>query len=376
MTRVRFRSQARMFNIGAVALAGLMLASCDNESPTTPTQPLPRPAPNNPPSVAIIRLEVKAPASIAPAETVKLTANALRSDGSIEDVTNRAQWSSADSDLVQVAAGGTAIGLRVGETTVVANYHDGNRTSYGSVSVVVLSPGTYKVSGRITDSGIAVPQVEVTAISGVGGGLTTLSRLDGSFALYGIAGRVHLQAKKEGFLDATKELDVSTILTQDFEMVPDRQRKDLSGNYSLTVEMGACDARSGPLPAEFRHRRYSATVSQDGPSLVVTLSGADFIIKDGRGNHFSGTLDPADNVILNLGNPDDLYLSEYADLVERVDARTAFLVYGTILAKATSTTIAGTLAGSLITADANAPSYWTGSGWCYSEGHLFEMRRQ
>jgi hypothetical protein len=38
----------------------------------------------------------------------------------------------------------------------------------------------------------------------------------------------------------------------------------------------------------------------------VNLSGAEFIIKNGRGDHFTGTVDPADNVRLSLGNPDDI----------------------------------------------------------------------
>jgi hypothetical protein len=375
MSLVMLRSQARRFRIGAVAVLGLMVASCD-KSPTSPTQTGPPATTTNPPSVTIVRLEVKAPASIAPEQSVKLTANAVRSDGSIENVTDRTQWSSVDPDLIQVGTGGIATGVRVGETTVVANYHDGSRTSYGTVSLVVLVPGTYKLSGRITDSGVAVAQVTVTVLSGVGAGLTTLSRVDGMFALYGIGGRVRLHASREGYLNTIEELDITDIVTHDFEMAPDRQRSDLSGTYTLTLDMGACDARSASLPAEFRRRRYSATVSQQGPSLTVTLSGADFIIRNGRGNHFTGTLDPVDNVRLNLGNPDDIYLSEYADLVERFDSTTAFLVYGTVHARATSATIIGTLAGSLITADANSPSYWSKSGWCYSEGHGFEMRRQ
>jgi hypothetical protein len=61
--------------------------------------------------------------------------------------------------------------------------------------------------------------------------------------------------------------------------------------------------------------------------------------------------------------------------VERIDSTTAFLVYGTVNAQATSTGILGTLTGSFITADANKPSFWSRFAWCYSDGHAFEMRR-
>jgi hypothetical protein len=366
--------QSRGSRIGAVLVLGLMVASCA-ESPTSPTQPGGPRGTSNPAPVSIIRLEIRAPASIAPDQSAKLIANAVRSDGSVENVTERAQWSSADSNLVRVGPGGIATAMQVGEAKVDASYQGPSGTVYGTASVVVLVPGTFKVSGRITDNGTAVPHVAVTVLSGVGEGLTTVSQPDGVFSLYGVGGRTRLQASREGYLTKIEELEITAIVTHNFEIAPDRQRTDLSGNYVLTLRIGACDGRSAPLPSEHKIHQYTATVVQQGPRLSVTLSGAVFIVSNGRGDRFAGTLDPIDNVTFDLGKPDDIYLSEYADLVERVDGTTAFLVYGTVNAKASPTGIVGTLAGSFITADASHPSYWSRSGWCYSAGHLFEMRR-
>jgi hypothetical protein len=366
--------QSRGFRIGAVLAFGLVAASCD-KSPTVPTQPDLPAGTSNPSPVTVVRLEVTAPNSIAPDQSVKLIANAVRSDGSVENVTDQAQWSSADSGLVRVSPGGIATAVRVGEARVNASYQARNGTVYGTVPVVVLMPGTFKLSGRITEGGTPVSQVTVTVISGVGAGLTTVSQPDGTFSLYGVGGRVRLRASREGYLTKTEELEITSIVTHNFEVVPDRQRTDLSGNYVFTVKMGTCDDRSAPLPSEHQIHQYRATVVQQGPRLSVTLSGAVFIVSNGRGDRFAGTLDPIDNVTFDLGNPDDIYLSEYADLVERVDGTTAFLVYGTVNAKASPTGIVGTLAGSFITADASHPSYWSRSGWCYSAGHVFEMRR-
>jgi hypothetical protein len=130
------------------------------------------------------------------------------------------------------------------------------------------------------------------------------------------------------------------------------------------------------LAGDAQRRVYDAAIAQEGPRLAVTLSGADFIIRDGRGDHFAGAVDPIGNVTFQLGNPDDVYLTEYADIVERIGSTTAFLVYGAVNGRGTPTGIVGTLTGSFIIADPNNPSYWSSTGWCYSAAHRFEMRRQ
>jgi hypothetical protein len=269
-----------------------------------------------------------------------------------------------------------ATGVRVGEARVTASYQAPHGTLYATVPLLVLSPGTYRVNGQITDRGTGIPNVALTVLTGAGAGLMTVSRFDGTFALYGVGGRVRLHASRDGYHTKTEELEVTATVTHNFEMEADRQRTNLAGDYVLTVEMGPCDQRSAPVRSDMQHRRYNATVAQQGPKLTVTLSGADFIISDGLGNHFMGALDPIDNVTFKLGDRDDIYLSKYADLVERVDSTAAFLVYGTVSARATSTGIVGTLRGSFITADPNNPSYWSRSGWCYSDAHLFQMHRR
>jgi hypothetical protein len=167
-------NQSWRFRIGPVLVLVLIVASCD-KSPTSPTQPDRPPGTTNPPAVTIVRLEVRAPVSIAPEQSVQLIATAVRSDGSMENVTSQAQWSSSDAGLVRVSPGGLATAMRVGEASVDASYQGPNGTVYATASVVVLVPGTFKVSGLITDSGTAVPHVTVTVLSGFGAGLTTVS---------------------------------------------------------------------------------------------------------------------------------------------------------------------------------------------------------
>jgi hypothetical protein len=67
----------------------------------------------------------------------------------------------------------------------------------------------------------------------------------------------------------------------------------VSGNYRLTIDVpGGCSTEGfPPLPTILRHRTYDATVTQNGNALDVTLSGANFWVKQfGTANRFSGEL--------------------------------------------------------------------------------------
>jgi Bacterial Ig-like domain (group 2) len=364
----------RRFRIGAVLIVFVgLIAACD-KSPTGPSI-IPQPG-ITPTTATIVRLEIQAPASIAPGQSAQLTAQAVMSDGSTENFTARVQWSSANTGLVQVSPSGVVTAVQVGEGWISALYSTGANPVHASARVLVLVPGTYKLSGRITDNGTALAEVTVTVLSGVGAGQTTMSGLDGAFAVYGVGGRVRLQATRAGYLNKMEELDIGAIATHNFEMVPDGQRTDLSGTYTLTITLGACLRPDGQFADELRSRRFSATLTQRGGGLHVSLSGAEFIMRDGRGDRFKGLVDPNGTVTFTLGDPYDYYLTDYTDLVERVNGTTAFMAYGTVNARATANGISGTLTGPAIAAPANNPSYFSRIASCYSERHVFEMRRQ
>ena len=95
-------------------------------------------------------------------------------------------------------------------------------------------------------------------------------------------------------------------------------------------------------------RSYDATVTQDGPRLTVTLSGADFIVIRGRGNAFSGFIDAGNRVTFAIGDPSDEYHYGPYDLVERIDDARALIVSGSVTAELSSTGISGTLSGAFL----------------------------
>ena len=95
----------------------LVFASCD-KSPTSP-----RLSEQSTSSTATtVRLELVAPSEIAPGESVQLTANAIKSDGSGENVSSQSQWTPADSPVEQLSSTGLAIGKERGEQVVSARF--------------------------------------------------------------------------------------------------------------------------------------------------------------------------------------------------------------------------------------------------------------
>jgi hypothetical protein len=348
----------------AIAVA-LVIVSCGSETPNQPT-PLP---PLPPPPVSLARVDVRGPDSIALQQSVQLSATAVRSDGSSEDVSSQAQWSSSNSSVVRMSPTGEATALRSGEVTISARFQ--SRT--GSASVAALPTGTHKLTGTVTEEGRAVDGVLVTVISGTGSGLSTTTGGGGRFTLLGVAGHVTLQAKKEGYLNRLTEVDVNAATTHNFDVVPARARLNLAGNYTLTLE-SPCE---GFLAPSERRRTYVAALAQQGPELTLTVSGADIVITNGQGNTFSGSLGVTDDVAFGFGRFTVTYYYYYyggvisaTGLVERLSASTALIFSGSVNARATGSSISGRLQGMSGRQENGRITFP-----CIRE-HPFEMRRR
>ena len=355
-------SQIRYGRFVVSSLIGIAIVSCGSDRPETPITPTTVTA-------IVQRVDVSAPESIAPGESAQLTATAVKSDGSTENVSGTASWTSTSTRAISVAAGGRATANSPGEAVITARYQ--GRT--GSRPVLALATGTYKLSGRVTEGPLAVASVSVSVTRGVGEGLTATSNFDGRFVLYGVAGEVRIQASKEGYRDTIRDLRVESTMTDNFEIVPARPRKNLSGTYSLTLTAAPCT--SGTFPNELRTRTYTATITQSGQALTVNLEGATFLVNGGHGDKFSGTIDPADNVTFSIGSFYYYYYftPEFFDLVERLDDSRAFSVVGTVTAKVNGSEIAGTINGSFVVV-LTAQNRYSPQSTCFSRTHSFVMR--
>lgn len=365
------RPQVTVLVYTAIAAALVPLLSCD-DGPTTPTPRGPTPPANSP--VTTVSLELQAPSSIAPASSAQLTALAVRSDGSRQDVTGQAQWTSSNTAILQIGGDGLASAQARGEARVTVR-HEGRSTA---ATVLVLPDGTFRVAGRITESGQAVSGARIEVIEGTGTGLAATSGFNGDYALYGVAGPIILHGKKASYANLIRTLTVNEHGTADFEMSLDRPRAALAGPYTLTlIAAGQCAAN---LPDAARRRTYEADVEQRGPELTVRLSGADFILANGRGNSFRGTHRPDDRIDFSIGESSYYYFYYslvYEDLVERLTPTSAFVVHGGVNAVLDADrNIPGTVQGNFAITARMVWPFWPYSINCSSTGHRFELRRK
>jgi hypothetical protein len=361
--------QRRVIAAMLVAAAMVVMSCGDNG----PTRPAPISSPPPPAAASVVRVEVEAPASMDPDASLQLKANAIKSDGSAENVTAQAQWSSSNTGVVEVSAAGVATARARGEANVIARY----QSRSASARLLVLPAGTFRLTGQVADGSVALSGVTVTVLAGTGEGLSAVSDMTGAYAIYGVGGRVRIQAKKEGYDNALADLDVSNHVRLDLNLRFSGQRPDLNGSYTLTIEAVVCSGFAGaPLPEEARRRSYRATLNQDGANLEVRLSGADFIVTNGHGDRFGGIIS-GDTVTFAVGDAYYYYsyYSGHFGLIERLSSSGAFLVNGTVSAKADSSGIDGTLRGSVLISRGTTPPFTQFSNGCFSSAHRFEMRR-
>ena len=352
--------------MGVVLMAlGVVLASCDDSNP--PTGPQPPGGPPSPPTPTVVRIEVSAPGQVAPGESVQLSAQAVKSDGSREDISSRAQWSSSVPGILDVSPSGLAGGRQPGESLVSARL-DG-RTA--TVRVFVLPTGTFRLSGETHEFGRALPEVSIEVLDGTGAGLKTVSDQNGRYVLYGVSGAIRLQVKKDGFFNRVEQMSVTSHATRNLGLEADSGYDTYNGTYTLTVT--AVPSCSGAFPDAARRRVYTAHVLQSRTSLVVQLGDADFILTQGYGNGFGG-YSSLGKVFFDLRKGDFYYyyfVPEY-QLVERLSPTSAIVVYGFGEGAGPASHLRGRLGTIAVTSRLTAPHH-PFVAWCNAD---FELVRR
>jgi hypothetical protein len=363
-------AKSRLIPFAAGALLAVAIVSCD-DSPN-PTRPSTPPTANPPAGAATVtRVDTVIPATMAPGTSAQATATAAMSDGSVRDVTAEVQWTSTNTRAVQTSATGALVAAERGEAIVVARM--GQRSSSGRI--FVLPAGTFRLAGQISEAGVVLSGVRVEVIAGTGQGLTAFTNSSGQFALYGVAGRVSLHAKKDGYVNSTQDVEVTDHQTANFEMKFDGQRPQLEGTYTLEITAQGCGAS---IPEAVTRRSYVASITQAGGQLLVRLSGAEFIVTNGRGNGFGGFVQ-GDRVQFTLLTSASYFYYYYYfgqdDLVERLTPTSAVVIGGSMDGRVSGSNISGTLNGIIGVSNRVTSPFYPASS-CYSQAHRFEMRRQ
>jgi hypothetical protein len=293
-------------------------------------------------------------------------------------MTAQSSWQSQSPSVLSIDSAGRATGRQLGESVVTAR--SAGMTS--TTEVVVVPAGTFRLSVIAREAGSIFLDVRVDVLEGRGAGLSSTRLVNGRYAIYGVAGDTLIRVSGRGYREHNQRLVVADHTTIEVEMVPERPRAAISGDYTLTIT--ADPARCGALPAELRVRRYAAQVTQLGPEILVTLSGGEPTVGNLVRNQFGGRLDADNgrasfNLALNLLYGYYYYyptvFSPPPDVVERLAGTTYLVISGGGGASVSDRSVSGTLRGAIQLIEMTAP--WTvtrfGAG-CNSE-HRFDLTR-
>jgi hypothetical protein len=253
---------ARLCLVLATVAVTAAISSCDR----SPTSPAPQPGVG-----LLTSVTVSGPSSIEPGESARYTATAHYSHGTSEDVTAAALWDppAFASASVRFTAPGVAVAAGNGEILARATY----KGLIGSMPIIVISSGTFKLSGVISESGGGpLEGVTVEVISGTGQGLRATTDLRGTYKLYGVGQQIRLRASAEGFTPQVREVAVAgSSSIESFALTPVDTPADVSGVWTMTVEPSAA-CRAG-LPQQAQRRDYRAELTQVGTRLQMTITG-------------------------------------------------------------------------------------------------------
>ena len=333
--------------IAAVALISVALLSiaCDKK-PNPPT------APSSAPAGTATSIVIQGPSRIAPGDTVQFTAIATFGDRTTRNYTKDVKWGVSPKGVLTISETGEAVALARGEAHVFATLPStGCGVSCSPQTVVlVVPPNTYRLTGKVLESGLPVQGARVTVIGGSDSTLSSTTEYDGEYKLYGVAGRVQIKVAKSGYEDMAKAVAVTADDVLDF---PEARQIGaiplVSGTYVLTLQAdNDCSTAPSaynvpPLPADVRQRRtYSAQVAQDGPSLSVSLPPPQFAAPS---NLFSGRIHPG-TVEFVFGDGYLYYGPENA-ITERLSATQAISFEGFVRAERSGSALIGPLDGAI-----------------------------
>jgi hypothetical protein len=310
-----------------------------------------------------MQLRVEGPSTIAPGAPTQYRAVASFTDGSSEDVTTSASWTMASTsplsleDTLLVGQGGVVTGGSPGEADLVASLSapgSGREDpQLGRLRVVVLSPGTFRLSGRVTEAETGAPlHAQVTILSGTGAGQRALAmETDGSYAVFGVAGRVTAQASEESFEPQTRTITVTDHHTLDFSLGPLSGYDAVTGDWRLTIRAAA--SCGSDIQENAATRTFQANLQQRGSAISLTITSPTTVTDTTIGPF--GGIGPARV---------DFYLQKMPDetpprfvLLDRLSTNQFLGIAGAGRGVRTGTRVEGTLSGEFSTYEAGGATY-------------------
>jgi hypothetical protein len=297
---------------------------------------------------AVVSIKIIAPAAIAPGQTVQFTATGTLSNGTTEDDTRKVNWTASPTSVLSINPNtGEATAQAAGDVTVQATYR--TPCCQAQVAMTVLPTNTFRLTGKVLESGLPVPAAAISVLSGIGTGLSATTDASGAYRLYGVAGPIQVKFTKSGYDNIVKTFTATQNDVLDFpEAHQTAGLPSLAGTYTLTLTADpACPTAPAngvaPLPDDFRQpRNYAASVTQSGPSVTVTLTDSTIV----AGKSFTGRIDP-DAIEFQIGYYYYYYSGLTGLITELVSATQEFEFGGQLRAQRSGSGIVGPLNGAL-----------------------------
>ena len=293
---------------------GAITACDDTHNPLTPTLP------------TRVTLSPSGPATVAPGQTVAFTLTAVSSNGTREDVTAKAQWTSNNASIVTTQGEGRYSGNAVGDAQISARFGALN----ASKEVIVVPAGTFRVTGRVVEfDGVSpVSGARVEARNSSGTGPVTESDGSGFFKLFAVTADAEIVVTRAGYDENRRRITLDNHSTANFAMVLSGPRPELAGTYTVTLDLTGC--RDG-FRLEYARRVYTAVVEQSESAVEVRFTEPAFAINSiNRGNLMQGRVQGGSLFLEALTNYYYYYYgpSNYPFLVERLPDDSRLVVGG------------------------------------------------
>jgi hypothetical protein len=291
------------------------------------------------------------------------------------------QWVAFPREVLTIRETGEAVALARGDAHVLAFLPSGCGSGCPvQTAVVILPPNTYRLTGKVLESGLPVQGATATVIGGSDSGLSSTTDYDGQYRLYGVAGPVQIAVAKPGYENMAKAVTVTADDVLDF---PEARQIGaiplVSGTYTVTLQAdndcstSPSDFNVPPLPPETRQRRsYSAQVTQDGPSLSVSLPPPQFAAPS---NQFAGRIHP--QTVEFVFGDGYLYYGPENGITERVSATQAISFEGFVHAERSGSMLIGPLDGVIqvfeVSDSGSGRPFYKLIGQCRAPNHRFTM---
>ena len=364
-----------------LVLSGLW-GACGNPPPS-PGGPSKPDGLGGPKGGNVARLEIDGPATIAPGQSAQYSAIQVLLDGSRQPAVGVA-WSAGPSVLLQVNATGLVTALPPFRSEGMVQVElTGNTSVRASREILVLPDGTFRVVGTVMEADATnIPVHGARVEVAVDESFSTLAAFatsgpDGRYKLYGVPGDGYFRVRREGYVTRTDRIQIANHDTRNVQLRLESERPVFAGDYRMTIEgPGSCPERE-PLPPDLRRRQYDAVITQNGPQLTVTLTGAPFYVASDQGNRFTGVV-TGTGATFKMRRFSEAYYypvgPAHPDVVERLQDGTLLVVTGDATISVTSGGLSGRMFGGL--------TQWRGTafpnvfflGYCGADRLTFERR--